>query len=333
MAAKTAVKTPAKKTTTAKRVVKRKSNEKLVAENRAYVPDPSVADGYVGRKVFDQWDAHIAQTALEENHNILLDGPTGAGKTLFGEAFASKHQMLYYSLPCDVSIDPSAITGRVQPAEGTEHGYKWVDGPLTQIFREGGLFNISEGNMMMPKIAASLYSVLDGRRYISLLGHEGEVVRAHLGTKGRRKCWCNLSAAECNSKRVLIIMDMNGKYRGTMELNAAFKNRFKYKLPWGYDEAVEEKLVQFPTLRDIARRIRDMDTEIYTPVSTNMLMEFESITLGSLGVNFAIQNFMSAFEADEQQPISKVIELLRSKLDDDIKFIAKSASAFAGVPA
>jgi MoxR-like ATPase len=316
-------KPPAKKT-----VVRRKPNEKpaekIVASassdglNRAYIPDPAIARRYVGRKVLNSnvWDFQLAIVARDNGENILLEGDTGSGKTLFGEAVASKLEVEYYSVPCDVSIDPTALFGKMVPTEIVGK-FEWQDGPVTQIVRgpcgrgsacddpecDGGVLNISEVNFMSPKIAASMYSLLDGRRYITLLGHKGEVIRCH--------------------PRTLIIADMNPQYRGTMELNAAFKNRWEYKIPWKYDASVEEKLIQLPTVRDIAAKLRaQIGRDIMTPVSTNMLMEFERFAMDErLGLEFAMSNFVAAFQPGEQSAVSNNITLNEENLKKDIKFV------------
>lgn len=296
--------TPAKstapaKTTPRKKVVVQKSKIEAAINLNAYVPDAAIATRYIGRKVNGVWDVHMLDNAVANKHNVLLMGDTGAGKTMLGEAYASKKQCLYYSLPCDVSIDPSALFGRMQPTE-VAGKFEWVDGPVTQVVREGGVLNISEVNFMPPKIAAALYPLLDGRRYIPLIGHKGEVVRAH--------------------DDLLIIADMNPQYRGTMDLNAAFKNRFAFKVQWGYSEEVEKRLVKFDGLRDLARKIRDLvGVEIMTPVSTNMLMEFEQFALDPmLGLDFAKFNFIAAFDDSEQDAIKNVIDLSMPILQQEV---------------
>lgn len=338
MAATTAKKTTARKTaktaTPAKRTVKKtvrvprgiaSSHTAADEEFNAYVPSPEVHKKYVGRKVFGQFDKIIADEAMKESTNVLIEGDTGSGKTLFGEAYASLMQMPYYSVPCDVSIDPSNLFGKMVPTE-TPGKYRWQYGPVSEIFLHGGLLNISEINFMQPKISASLYPALDGRRYIPLLSHNGEILRAHLGTEGERKCWCSLKPVECNKRRVLIIADMNPQYRGTIELNAAFKNRFGFILPWGYDDSVEEKLVKSPTVRDIAKKIRALPQDIMTPVSTNALMEFERFAMkDTLGIEFATENFIQAFETDERAPVKRFFELQDAKLKADLTYIKKSA--------
>lgn len=295
-------------TTTKKRAVRVPTRAIESVRLDAYVPDKSVAEMYVGRQVHGVWDFELAENARMNRRNILLMGDTGSGKTMFGEAYAAKQGFLYYSLPCDVSIDPSALFGKMQPTD-VPGKFEWQDGPVTQVVREGGVLNISEVNFMPPKIAAALYPLLDGRRYIPLLGHKGEVVRAH--------------------ENLLVIADMNPQYRGTMDLNAAFKNRFAFKVHWGYDASVEAKLVKMPTLRAISDRLRGMvGTEIVTPVSTNMLMEFEVFACDEmLGMDFAVSNFVAAFEADERKPVENVFNLNKKNLNSDLAFLlGKGAS-------
>lgn len=302
----TTVKTPAKKTV---RVPKKTVTTPEEVNLNAYVPSPDVAARYVGRKVHGGvWDAIVLRRARETKRNVLLMGDTGSGKTMLGEAFASKEGVLYYSVPCDVSIDPTALFGKMQMTDQAGV-FEWQDGPVTEVVRRGGVLNISEINFMPPKIAASLYPLLDGRRYIPLLGHKGEVVRAH--------------------DDLLIIADMNPGYRGTLELNAAFKNRFDIKIPWGYDDAVEAKLVPLPTLLGVAKKIRAMvGTEIATPVSTNMLMEFADFAQdGVFGLEFAIGNFVAAFESDEQDAVKKVFDLEKPVLAREVTLALSASSA------
>lgn len=315
----------AKKTTAAppkKRIV-RKPKEKA-HEFNAYIPDLSIAERYVNRQVFGVWDAKILDKASALAKNVILFGDTGSGKTMLGEAYAAKRRRPYYSLPCDVSIDPSALFGRMQPTDVVGK-FEWQDGPVTEVVRGpcgladlctdadciAGVLNISEINFMPPKIAASLYPLLDGRRYIPLLGHRGEVVRAHKG--------------------LVISADMNPNYRGTIELNAAFWNRFYFKLPWGYDDTVEEQLVHFPTLREIVRKLREMQgVELVTPVSTNMMMEFEECALDpDLGIEFATMNFTSAFQKDEKQAVERVFELDAENMERDRTFRIKELRRLA----
>lgn len=276
-------------------------------ETDAYVPDAEVGNRYVSRKIRGLYDLEVLTYALDNAINILLMGDTGAGKTMLGEAYAAKAEMLYYSLPCDVSIDPSALFGKIVPTEDGE--FEWVDGPVTQLVRYGGVLNISEINFMPPRIAAALYPLLDGRRYLPLLGHRGEVIRPH-----GPSCWCDLDEDECKAQWLLIIADMNPQYRGTQDLNAAFKNRFAIKVPWGYDDKVEKTLIRNAPLLAFAKQLRaKVGTELRTPVATNMLIEFERFE-SALGLEFASENFLAAFEDVERGAVKQVYDVHRGNI-------------------
>lgn len=279
-----------------------------VSHTSAYVPDKKIADGYVGRTVNNIPDQEIFEKALELNLNVLLRGDTGSGKTLAGAAFAARVGALYYSVPCDVSIEPSAFFGKRHPGEN-QGEFPWIDGPVTQVVRgKCGLgdkcrdetciavLNISEINFMSPKISASLFPLLDSRRSLPLLAKDGEVVRAHT--------------------RLLIIGDMNPGYRGTQPLNAAFANRFPITIDWGYDEKVERKLVKSKTLYDIAKKIRAMPDEVQTPTGTNRLLEFDTIAV-EFNIDFAIQIFLNGYSPEERTAIEKLMELERTRLNND----------------
>jgi MoxR-like ATPase len=169
------------------------------------------------------------------------------------------------------------------------------------------VLNISEVNFMTPKISASLYPLLDGQRFIVLLGNKGEIVPAH--------------------PDLLVIADMNPNYRGTMDLNHAFKNRFTHKVMWDYSDEVEQQLVTSLTLRTLAANLRQMvGVDIATPVATNMLMDFEANALDAdLGIDYAIANFVAAFDADEQESVNKVLtELMKDNIAKELSFAAST---------
>jgi nitric oxide reductase NorQ protein len=266
-------------------------------QTNAFVPPKSVADGYVHREILGQPDFEVFDYCLEKNWNMLLRGDTGSGKTLVGEAFAAEREMFYYSVPCDVSIDPTSLFGKMMPDR--EIGkFRWQDGPVTQLVRHGGVLNISEVNMVPPRIASSLYSLLDHRRCLMLIGHEGEVVRAH--------------------ENLLIIADMNPNYRGTQPLNDAFKNRFPVKLEWGYDPLVENRLLTSSKLLEMAQKLRKDRTNIATPVPTNLLMEFERIAT-RFGMKFAEGVFLESFTDSERSAVQRVFDLHSVEIADDVK--------------
>lgn len=278
-----------------KKFVVRKSAGATTDGLQSYVPKMELFDRYVQRKINGVVDFEVFEWAMENSVNVLLQGPTGSGKTIGIMAYAAANQLPFYDVPCDISMTPQDLFGRMVPNE--EGGFEWRDGPVTTIFRNGGVLLVSEVNLMSPKIAGSLYPLFDARRHIVLLGNGGEVVEAH--------------------PSLLLVADMNPRYHGTQELNAAFKNRFGIIATLGYDDNVEEKLVTVPEILSVARSIRSMPAAVRTPVSTNMLLEF--ITLASkFGYKFAETNFVEKFAPAEQGAVTNVLDAASAKIEREL---------------
>lgn len=269
-----------------------------LGEGHAYIPDMGVYASYVGRDVFGISDMEMLAKAMERDQNILLAGPTGSGKTRVGEAFAALQGVPYYSVPCDVSIDPSALFGKMIPT-GTVGEFVWQNGPVAELVISGGVLNLSEINFMSAKISAALFSLLDSRRCLPLLANRGQILRPEPG-------------------KLLVIADHNPGYRGTQQLNAAFKNRFPIKITWDYDPQVEAGLVVSASLRDFAQKLRAMaGREIRTPVSTNALMEFETLA-GQFNFEFAVNNFLNMFEDMEREAVRNVLTVCETEIKREV---------------
>lgn len=287
----------------------------------AEVPDKSYFNRYIGRTIEGYSEFDLYGYAYESGQNVLLEGPTGPGKTMSVKAYAAKEDLLFYSIPSNVGVEPSQIFGKYIPDEGQPGVFVWQDGGATAIVRNGGVLLVNEINFMPDRVATALFGLLDDRREITLLDHRGEVVRAHRGGGvAEDRCWCTLHPDECNSKRVLVVADMNPDYSGTRPLNAALRNRFAIQIDWDYDPVVEAQLVKSKTLREIvAQRIRlgMKQGNFITPVSTNMLMEFEK-TATRFGLKMAMRLFVNHFSTDERQAVLTVFQGIEANLESEL---------------
>lgn len=276
----------------------------------ATIPSKEIAERYVNRKIHGKEDFEVFDVARRNKRNILIYGPTGPGKTMAVTAYAAARGLRMVSIPCNAALDVSQLLGKLVPNE--EGNLEWVDGPLTEIARTGGIAYFDEGNFAPPKIVPSIFSLTDGRRTLQLLDHHGETIEAH--------------------PDLTIIMAMNPGYIGTGRLNAAFRNRFAVQIQWDYDPEVEDKLVSAKNLLTVARQLRaEADKGMYeTPIATNMLLEFIELADENtgLGYQFAVENFIAHFEPEEQASVRLVLQTHEANIREDLGLDMSDSQTF-----
>lgn len=287
----------------------------------AQVPDASIGAKYKSREVFPGvTEFELFSKATENGMNILIEGPTGAGKTMAAQAYAAMNSLPFYAVPCNAGVDPQEMIGQFVPDPDTGH-WEFVPGGIYDVIAHGGVLLINEINFLPDRVAAIIFEVLDSRRSVTLKHAKGnQVARAHRPGG----CWCALSEADCRSKWPLIIADMNPGYQGTRDLNTALRNRFSVVLDWDYDTEVEEKLVESKTMLTLAARIRKETKEEFKysePVSTNRLIEFD--TMATLfGVKAASDNFAAQFvRPEERESIRTLLLQVQGNLNNEYKRI------------
>jgi len=260
------------------------------------VPPQHLADRYIHRTVYGVEDFSIFDTARADGINVLIYGPTGPGKTTAVEAWAAERGLRMATVSGNASMESRQLFGGFIP-DGNG-GYGWIDGPVTDVVRNGGVLLLDEMNFISPKIYTTLYPLTDGRRTITLLDHMGETITAH--------------------PDLTIFATMNPDYVGTTPLNFAMRNRFDIQLSWDYDDAVEEKLVNSKALRTLVKQLRAEAAkgQYDTPISTNMLIEFSDFVT-KLGYEFAVENFIAHFGAEEQASVRLVFQTHEYNIQDD----------------
>jgi hypothetical protein len=272
------------------------SNGAVIHAALASVPRIELAKRYVHRDIWSRQDFEIFDHSRAKSINVLIYGPTGPGKTTSVEAWAAERGLRMATVSGNASMEPSQMTGKyVSDGNGS---FAWIDGPVTDVVRNGGVLLLDEVNFISPKIYTVLYSLLDGRRSITLLDHHGETIEAH--------------------PDLTIFATMNPDYIGTTPLNFAFRNRFDIQIPWDYDDKVESKLVSSKALLVVAKQLRvEANKGQYeTPISTNMLQEFVNF-VDALGYEFAVENFIAHFSSDEAASVRLVFQTHEHNIKTD----------------
>lgn len=274
---------------------------------RELIPDPQVATDYVHRNIHGHEDFQMLDYARMEGLNLLLEGPTGPGKTMLCRAYAASRKIPFFPLNPGSAAEPSQLFGKYVLRNGE---MRWMDGIVTALVRWGNaVLLIDESNFMPPGVTATLHPLTDAQRMIVVYDHHVEQEDPESGQ--------NVAMSEVvhAGSGLLVVAAYNEGYQGTERLNEAFCNRFDITVEWGYDENVEEELIASSTLRNIAREIRKMGEQgdIETPCSTNRLQFFERM-VEDIGLDAAISNFLSHFDRSERDAIRNVFNLNRDRL-------------------
>lgn len=273
------------------------NDTKVLRPALASVPPKHIADRYVHRTLPGNVEDFKVFDYARGNHiNVLIYGPTGPGKTTAVEAWAAERGLRMATVSGNAALEPSHLFGKfISDGRG---GFCWVDGPVTDVVRNGGVLLLDEFNFISPKIYTVIYPLTDARRTITLLDHMGEVIEAH--------------------KDLTIFATLNPGYVGTAPLNFAMRNRFDIQIPWDYDEKVESKLVSSKALQNVVKQLRDEAAKgsYETPISTNMLIEFSEF-VRDLGYEFAVENFIAHFDSDEQSSVRLVLQTHEHNLRKD----------------
>ncbi|PFG13273.1 ATP-binding protein [Bacillus sp. es.036] len=189
----------------------------------------------IGSKGYTAPDMSIvkdAVTALVLGKNVLLKGPTGAGKTKLAELISYFFNQPMYSINCSVDLDAEALLGykTLSYDEQNNAHITFIPGPVENAMKNGELLYIDEINTAKAETLPILNGVLDYRRMV-LNPFTGETVRA--------------------KENFGVIAAINEGYIGTAPLNEALKNRFiVIEVPYLQGQALKEMLSEQSLLDD-----------------------------------------------------------------------------------
>ncbi|MGP4108674.1 AAA family ATPase [Virgibacillus sp. L01] len=227
-----------------------------------------------------------AISALSMGKNILLKGPTGAGKTKFAETLSSLFHQPMFNVNCSVDLDAESLMGfKTLAYEDGKQVIDFVPGPVTSAMNDGTFLYIDEVNMAKPETLPLINGVLDYRRTVTN-PFTNEIITAEEGFN--------------------VIAAINEGYVGTVPLNEALKNRFiVIDVPYLEGEQLKE-LIQSNT-----RLTNNTTIDLFVTLSSDLI---RSVAQGKLSEEAAsIRALLDACDLSSIIPPKRAI--LRSIVD------------------
>jgi MoxR-like ATPase len=182
--------------------------------------DRAVVDGLAKLVVGRRREIELVVAALAAERHILLEGPPGTGKSTLLRALAEVAGLEFTFVEGNAELTPARLAGHFDPAQVLSEGYVpevFVDGPLIEAMRRGGLLYVEEINRVPEETLNLLITVMS----------EGEL---HVPRLGRVPV----------SPGFRLVAAMNPfDAIGTARISAAIYDRV-CRLAMGYQEAAEE---------------------------------------------------------------------------------------------
>jgi nitric oxide reductase NorQ protein len=123
-------------------------------------------------------EIEVFGAAWRQRLAVMLKGPTGCGKTRLVEHMAARLDVPLFTVSCHEDMTASDLLGRFVLTGGDT---EWVDGPLTQAVREGGICYLDEVVEARQDAIVAIHSLTDHRRAMSLERLGGETIDAAAG--------------------------------------------------------------------------------------------------------------------------------------------------------
>lgn len=161
----------------------------------------------------------IIKSAIKANVPILLEGPTGTGKSYCISKLAQEQGKTLRVINVSGELTVDAILGQRGLRDGDTN---WHDGVLTQAMKNGDWVLFDELNTALPEVLTVINGVLDDSRSVTLPNELNERVTAHV-----------------NFRFIGTQNPSGGQYAGTGRLNDALLNRM-IRVEFGYMQPEQE---------------------------------------------------------------------------------------------
>jgi len=123
---------------------------------------------------FDQWQTAQAVISGNTEHNVLLYGPAGTGKSFAAQA--GHHNVRNITITPETPM--AELRGHYHPKGGE---FIWQDGPVVRAMREGGRVVLNEVDHAGGDVISFLLAAMDNKESCRICLPSGETVRPSAG--------------------------------------------------------------------------------------------------------------------------------------------------------
>ena len=120
-------------------------------------------------------EIELFEAAWNARLPVMLKGPTGCGKTRFVEFMADKLNIPLTTISCHEDLFASDLVGRYLFKNDET---VWMDGPLTNAVRNGGICYLDEIVEARKDTTVVIHPLTDNRRLLPI-DKKGEIIKAH----------------------------------------------------------------------------------------------------------------------------------------------------------